>query len=285
MGTALSMADHARALASIGWPVFRCRPKGKAPYREGWQDEATTDPAMVDRLWREVRACNIGLACGHNVWVFDVDGAEGLDSVRALVARHGALPRAPLSRTGASGYHLFFQADARVKNSVGKLAPGIDTRSAGGLVVLPPSVHPDTGRSYAWVRDPWAHSIPPAPPWLLDLLAPPQALRPPAPPIEINHRIGSYARKAVKNELQRIETSKAPSRGPDGRKIPGNQHDTLLSAAIKLGTLVGANLLAEQATAELLLQAAQARGIDDRHARQTIRDGLRYGIAHPREVA
>ena len=278
-----TLREHAIAYAAAGFSVFRSRPRLKKPYREGWQDEATTDPRIIATLWSECPHANVSLACGRNAWVLDVDGDTGRASIRRLIDQHGPLPLVPLSRTGSGGFHLFFTANDRVSNSVGRLAAGIDTRSAGGLIVLPPSIHPDGG-SYTWLRDPWRHELQPAPSWLIELLDPPKP--PEAPPrvIKLDHHVSAYARRAIENELEAIRTSKAPTRGLNG-KISGDRHDKLFNAAIKLGTLVGAGLLAEGATRELLLEAARGRGIDERHAKQTVRDGLSYGIAHPREVA
>lgn len=279
-----TLSAAAIALAELGFPVFRSRPHDKPPLRTGWQVEATSDPAQVATLWAECPAANVSLACGRNAWVLDVDGDEGKASLRRLLERHGMLPPVPLSRTGSGGFHLFFAADPRIRNSVRRLGPALDTRSIGGLVVLPPSIHPD-GASYRWLRDPWSQPILPAPAWLIELLDPPKPAEIPPQPIRLDHQVSAYARRALENELSAIANSRAPARGPDGRKIPGTQHETMFHAAIKLGSLVGAGLLAEQATRELLLQEACARGIAKQRASQTIRAGMAWGIAHPREVA
>lgn len=53
-----------------------------------------------------------------------------------------------------------------VRNSAGKIAPGIDVRGDGGYVLAPPSIHP-TGRRYEWSVD-CASALATAPAWLLD---------------------------------------------------------------------------------------------------------------------
>src|SRR5262249_1084145 len=60
--------------------------------------------------------------------------------------RHGgsdqglSLPESLKVITG-NGYHLWFRSNQQVRNSAGKLGPGIDVRGNGGYVVAPPSKH------------------------------------------------------------------------------------------------------------------------------------------------
>jgi hypothetical protein len=61
--------------------------------------------------------------------------------------------------------HAFFgyPAEQEVRNSAGKLGPGLDVRGEGGYVVVPPS---RTRGAYEWLdRAPLA-----APSWLLECL-------------------------------------------------------------------------------------------------------------------
>jgi hypothetical protein len=81
------------------------------------------------------------------------------------------LPETLESKTGRGRQLFFATAGAEVRNSAGKLRLGLDVRSAGGYVVLPPSVHPN-GSFYEWIR-----KVPPAllPAWLLAELTAPEA--------------------------------------------------------------------------------------------------------------
>lgn len=47
--------------------------------------------------------------------------------------------------------HFFFEYPhgVEIRNSAGKLGPGLDVRGEGGYVLLPPSVHA-TSRRYEW---------------------------------------------------------------------------------------------------------------------------------------
>jgi hypothetical protein len=73
-----------------------------------------------------------------------------------------------------NGRQLFWRHDLAfpVKNTVGKLGLGLDTRGDGGYTILPPSIHP-SGRPYAWSvdGDPDIVTLIPSPPgWLVAAL-------------------------------------------------------------------------------------------------------------------
>jgi hypothetical protein len=85
--------------------------------------------------------------------------------LRKLEAEHGALPTTVEALT-ARGRHIYFKWPQQpVRNSAGKIAPGIDVRGEGGYVIVPPSVHP-TGRPYTWSVD-CGSAFAAAPDWLL----------------------------------------------------------------------------------------------------------------------
>ena len=52
----------------------------------------------------------------------------------------------------SGGLHFFFRADdeARLRNSAGLLAVGVDVRGEGGFIVLPPSLPAIDRPEYAW---------------------------------------------------------------------------------------------------------------------------------------
>jgi hypothetical protein len=104
------------------------------------------------------------------VIVVDVDPRNGGDaSLDALEARWGALPATVESVSGGGGRHLWLAGRERPLPSA-VLAPGIDLKAEGGLVVAPPSVHAGGGR-YAWLagRGPDDLAPAPVPSWLSSL--------------------------------------------------------------------------------------------------------------------
>lgn len=143
------LAD-ALAYAKTGWPVFPLKPKGKKPITKSGFKDATTDPEQVRRWWQENPAANIGIPTGAMIFdVLDIDGPEGEVSLEELEAKTGILPTGPQVRT-SRGRHILSTGGSLKKNSAGKIALGLDTRSDGGYVVAPGSQH-ENGTMYEWI--------------------------------------------------------------------------------------------------------------------------------------
>lgn len=167
------MIRAAIALAKRGMAVFPCLPRDKLPMIEHGYKDATTDPETIRALWSKQPDCNVAIATGamSKVFVVDIDGVDAETALRKLEDEHGALP-ATVEAITARGRHLYFMTpDVPVRNSVGKIARGVDTRGDGGYVLTPPSVHP-TGRRYCWSVDS-ASAFSAAPAWLLNKITTP----------------------------------------------------------------------------------------------------------------
>lgn len=158
--------------AQMGWAVLPCRPRGKQPLVKNGVKDATTDPEVIRRWWRQWPNANIGIATARSkLVVIDLDGDEGLRSWQALRSELG-LPAADVPQVvTAKGCHLYFQANGtpirpRVRN-----LPGVDVRAGNSYVVAPPSIHP-SGRRYEWADylSPWDIPLPPLPPALAERL-------------------------------------------------------------------------------------------------------------------
>jgi hypothetical protein len=153
--------------------VLPCLPRDKPPATANGVKAATANPDTIRQLWQHDPQLNIGIATGEpsGFFVVDVDGIDAEAELRKLEAQHGALP-ATVEVITARGRHMWFKMpNAPIRNSAGKLGPGLDIRATGGYVLAPPSVHP-TGRRYEWSVD-CASAIAPAPAWLLDIIAAP----------------------------------------------------------------------------------------------------------------
>jgi Bifunctional DNA primase/polymerase, N-terminal/Primase C terminal 1 (PriCT-1) len=177
------MIRTALALAEKNMAVFPCRPQDKRPATANGLKDATTDVNIIRQWWRQEPQFNLAIATGavSGIFVVDVDGLDAEVELRRLEAQHGTLPSTVEAIT-ARGRHCYFRLpDAPVRNSAGKIAPGVDVRGDGGYVLAPPSVHP-TGKRYAWSVD-CASAFAEAPAWLIDkVVLPAKGVTPPLPP-------------------------------------------------------------------------------------------------------
>lgn len=145
-------ASAALELAGLGWSVLPTR--GKIPRLHNGLHGASTDTHAI-RNWFEMWPdAGVAVRTGNGLLVLDVDGDAGADSLHDLERRHGKLPQTVTVRTGGGGAHYYFTVPWPVRNSAGKLGPGLDVRGDGGYVIAPPSIHPDTGRAYEWDNHP-----------------------------------------------------------------------------------------------------------------------------------
>lgn len=138
--------------------------------------EATTDAQLIKEWWAVYPDANIGIATGtiSGIVVLDIDPAhQGDRTLSRLMDRLGDLPPTWTVETGGGGNHVYFRhPSAEVRNSAGKLGPGLDVRGEGGYVVAPPSRHASGGR-YSWyaerhIKD---HDLADMPQWLLERVA------------------------------------------------------------------------------------------------------------------
>jgi hypothetical protein len=264
--------------AKAGYRVFPLEPRGKTPRTEHGVKDATTDAKTVDAWWRAMPDANIGIATGDGILVLDIDGDTGARSLSDLTDLYGPLPHTPTQKTG-KGRHYLFRVEGPVKNSAGRIGPGIDTRGDGGYIVGGPSIHPN-GEPYAWDEDARPSRLPaaPCPQWILDALAPKiserAAVQQPAPENSDPDTLGKYAAKALDGEFERV--SRAGS---------GTRNHTLNAAAFALGQLVGAGLLSEAQVTRTLQTAASNCGLTGEDGPQvvdaTIASGLKAGMAKP----
>jgi Bifunctional DNA primase/polymerase, N-terminal len=154
-------------------PFLRCAVPGKHP-RVRWGEQATDDEVRVQHLWgRAYPHDGIGIVTGEKsgLWVLDVDPKSGgEESLAALEAANGKLPKTVTVTTGSGGSHYYFKyPGSGFRNTAGLLGAGLDSRGDGGYVVGPPSLH-RSNRRYAWISGPADTGLADAPDWLLKLL-------------------------------------------------------------------------------------------------------------------
>jgi hypothetical protein len=273
-------AQWAEHLLDGGYSPVPLRPGMKRPLEKmlsgrGWDSvrETALTPAEIGGLTRKHPGLGLGVAGGFNGLVpVDVDTVNP----RIVYATISALPELTVNKVGRRGFTAFF------RDPTGSI-PGLKFKKplgggkfdmlveilATGQTVLPPTIHPDTQKSYRWITLKTLFNlevnrlpiITPAhiarlkealSPWL-------PAERPqepslchsgPVPPVSGN-RMQAYANAILANEMRAL-ASMAPNSGRNRR---------LFDASCKLGKFVFHDVIARHEVEEALLGACRENGL------------------------
>ena len=149
------IAHAIKTAETLGAPVFPVRVEPdpehsgktlKRPLVRGWQNgAAATDPEAIKQLFSQhPRATHVGVQTGERsrILVIDLDGEPGLQWWRDNT---DLLPPTRTQRTQREhGKHLLYRVPpgCSLRNSAGKIAPGVDIRAGGGFVVDWSAIYP-----------------------------------------------------------------------------------------------------------------------------------------------
>ena len=127
-----------------GWFVFPLQPGSKFPYKDfAWKEESSDSLTDVQQWEAAYPGCNWGLDCGKSgITVIDLDIKKGINGLKHFTDLIESdfdthLYETMQVETPSGGMHLYYNGLS--KNSAGKIANGVDTRSEGGYVLLPGS--------------------------------------------------------------------------------------------------------------------------------------------------
>lgn len=242
------LLDHALEYVERGWRVFPVKPRDKIPITQHGFQDATTDVASIRGWWCKWPRANIGLACGASgLTVVDLDPRNGKADIDLMPTL--------TTKTGGGGWHYFYSGVVRSC----KPLPGVDIKSDGGYVILPPSIHP-SGRGYEWANE---LPIAPLPEHIRALTVREPVEHKPGP---ITPPTSAYLAAAIRGEQDAVTSA-----------VEGNRNTTLYNAALKLATL---GLSEKDITAALMAVTP----LPERESLATIKSGIRFGSAHLRIV-
>ena len=262
------MTDPIRTLFDLGLGPWLMPLRGKLPVLDGWPTLPAFDEETV-RSW-VAQNWNLGLRTGSRSGLVVIDDDQAKHGASGFVAP----PTGLVVATPTGGRHFYYRCPAVPPgNSASKIAPYVDLRGEGGQVVVPPSVHPNTGTAYVWLEtgEPGVlpASVVPAPA--------PQPARPDvdmrAPVPSISDDEARYAQTALHRETHAVRNA-----------TEGTRNSTLNRAAFSLGQLVATGALPPETVRADLLDAATLAGLPQDEAAKTIASGMRGGAAHPRAV-
>ena len=144
--------------STLGWNTIPL--SGKTPLVPKWTEYSTktqSETELTELLGRFPNATGIGFVIPPDILVVDVDIRSGGEvSLIKLQENIGELPVTPQQITGGGGSHYLFTLPKGTPHipAGGSLTeqgyPGIEWKTAGGQIVLSPSIHPITQKRYRW---------------------------------------------------------------------------------------------------------------------------------------
>lgn len=157
-----------------------CGSPGKHPRNRYGLTGATTNENQIIEWWQKFPDANVGVRTGGGLFVLDVDGDEGEDSLGEIEKQYGKIPDTLQCLTGR-GLHIYMQSPTGtyIKSSRSQIGNKLDVRCEGGYVVAPPSKH-YLGNNYEWKCSCNSKDIPMAktPEWLIQLACARKTLKP-----------------------------------------------------------------------------------------------------------
>lgn len=157
-------SESARYVCTCG--DYNCAKPGKHPVNSWSKSVDNPLSAVQIKSWvSSDQPINWAVLTGRasGISVIDIDAKSGgFESLKQMGLE---FPddwfETPMVTTGGGGAHIYVRSpnDPDFKTGVG-IAPGIDIRHDGGIIVIPPSLH-SSGKHYEWVpgREPWSIPI------------------------------------------------------------------------------------------------------------------------------
>lgn len=250
---ALALIDKAVERGKNGDAVFPCNGDKTPACKHGCKD-AVKDKAGIIRLFSDAPTASlIGVATGSpsGFDVLDIDAQHG--GLSWYEENRHRIPETFMYRTKSGGLHPRFKHKNGLKNSVSRIALGVDVRTDGGSAIYWPAA------GYEIIC-----AAPPAewPEWLLTL-----AMPPPRPVFDSTRDIpkGSrYAAAALRRAAESI--SKAGE---------GTRNHTLNREAFSMLRFAQTGELGADEIATALAQAALASGLMHHEIVPTLTSALR----------
>jgi hypothetical protein len=182
-------ADAAYRYSELGWALIRV--EGKVPRGKGWQTTTPDEPSYAAGQWANWGGTfGMGVVLGPSgLAVLEYDRDDAREQFLDLLDDAPA----PIVRTGSGRRHAYFRASAGVGKAV---RDGLELRAGEHQCVLPPSLHPDTGKPYAWERPPWEFPPPDIPSRIVEWFAANRAAEIPTV-IEHPHRHETFVQVAA----------------------------------------------------------------------------------------
>lgn len=155
-------AIHGERIVDMGYSTIPCRPGSKRPgdFKGGnwygrfdWSQYCDRAPTEFElRSWTQWPDAGLCVLMGYNdVIAIDVDTDD--DTMRSALA--SVMPMSTVQKRGEKGFTAFYRGGRAIDPrhfDINKQRI-VDLLGYGTQTVIPPTVHPDTGRPYVWLTD------------------------------------------------------------------------------------------------------------------------------------
>ncbi len=160
-------AQVAQRLIDMGYSAVPVLPGSKRPgqYAKGvwygendWQRFGDRLPTKYEvPIWSKWPDAGVCIVLDDTVKVVDIDS----DDQELIAAVLAVLPACSVRKRGAKGFSVFYRGSPDIVSRPFNIRPmgakkpirAVDLLAKGRQTVLPPTVHPETDRPYAWVDD------------------------------------------------------------------------------------------------------------------------------------
>lgn len=266
--------------------------KGKkhAKFHAQWKRDTsaiTLDPDVI-RDWSAQHACSFAVVCGPSgVEGVDLDVDPGRDVDAISWWSMESMPLGQLVvETPSGGLHTYWRrrSTRTLPTSASEVAPGVDTRSVGGVFFAPGAFvlgmdgEPESTAYNIQGELPRAVDLSPTPDAVLDAWAvrrnEPSSIKSAGDVDWDDGRPRYYTMEQARAIIQEHGT------GPLREAKEGHRNDALNIAALVVGHFVPA-FFEEDRAVEQLRKLAREAGLDEHEIGPTIRSGLTKGMERP----
>lgn len=168
----VGLLEDVKLYSSLGWALTKL--DGKNPIGYGWEKTKPVSPETAGDIWKGWEG-NVGLVLGTS-GVIDFELDSGNEDHFFVLATEGphviGYPPTPSYITGSGKPHILFKDPGGLSR---RSRDGFELRAGNHQSVLPPSIHPETGGAYEWVKHPDFFALQDPPQRLLDFFNSPDA--------------------------------------------------------------------------------------------------------------
>jgi len=191
--------SYAVKYAEHGYRVFPLINNKKEPAISGWQEQATTDPEIINSWWSKNPNYNVGVVADQIILDVDVGHQEGVDGF-ATLEKYEKLPDTFCVDTPSGGRHYYYITDqAEGLTTRAGIDEGLDIRAGGKGYVVGAGSSID-GKPYIASDD--SFQAVEAPLWLCDLAKQPKSI---IPKVNRVQNISSASTEDIQQALDQLD--------------------------------------------------------------------------------